>query len=129
MKVERRITKQRERRTCRVRNRVRKSAYGRPRLSVFRSNKHIYVQIIDDDARRTLLAASTLEKEVAGAGRQSGVSYGTDAPIYAATGVPSVVFGPGSILQAHTADEWLALDELEKAAEILYRFGRGGLGD
>lgn len=72
MKVEKRITKQRERRTYRVRNRVRKSAYGRPRLSVFRSNCHIYAQIIDDDARRTLVSASTLEKEVAGAGQYAG---------------------------------------------------------
>lgn len=37
----------------------------KPRLSVFRSNKHMYVQIIDDNAGNTLVAASTLEKEVA----------------------------------------------------------------
>ena len=36
----------------------------RPRLAVFRSNKHIYAQVIDDDAQRTLCAASTLEKDV-----------------------------------------------------------------
>ncbi len=72
MKVEKRITKQRERRRYRVRNRVRGSAYGRPRLSVFRSNSHIYAQIIDDDAGRTLVSASTLEKEVAGPGQYAG---------------------------------------------------------
>ena len=38
----------------------------RPRLSVFRSNNHMYAQIIDDDAAKTLVAASTVEKEVAG---------------------------------------------------------------
>ena len=38
----------------------------RPRLSVFRSNNHMYAQIIDDDAATTLVAASTVEKEVAG---------------------------------------------------------------
>lgn len=37
----------------------------RPRLSVFRSNKHMYVQIIDDNAGNTLVSASTLEKDVA----------------------------------------------------------------
>ena len=45
--------------------------------------------------------------------------YGTNASTLAAAGVPSVVFGPGSIAQAHTADEWIDLDQVDKAAEIL----------
>ncbi len=36
----------------------------RPRLAVFKSNKHVYAQIIDDDAQRTLCAASTVEKDI-----------------------------------------------------------------
>jgi acetylornithine deacetylase len=56
-----------------------------------------------------------------------GVPYGTNAAAIAAVGVPSIVFGPGSIDQAHTADEWLALDQLEQASEALYRFARAGL--
>jgi len=36
--------------------------------------------------------------------------------------VPAVVFGPGSIAQAHTKDEWISLAELEQAGEIYYRF-------
>jgi len=59
---------------------------------------------------------------VAGSCRRTGVPYATNAAFYAAAGVPSVVFGPGSIRQAHTADEWILLDELDHAAEILYRF-------
>jgi acetylornithine deacetylase len=51
-----------------------------------------------------------------------GVPYGTNAAATSAAGVPSVVFGPGSIAQAHTADEWLALDQLELASEVYYRF-------
>ncbi len=50
------------------------------------------------------------------------VPYGTDASTLAEAGVPSVVFGPGDIAKAHTADEWVPLDEVEQAAEILYRF-------
>jgi large subunit ribosomal protein L18 len=51
-----------ERRRARVRRSLRKHAYGKPRLSVFRSSKQIYCQIIDDEAGRTLAAASSLEK-------------------------------------------------------------------
>jgi acetylornithine deacetylase len=57
-------------------------------------------------------------------GWRIGVPFGTDAPHFAATGCPTVVFGPGSIDQAHTADEWLDLDQLRTAAEILYDFVR-----
>jgi len=49
------------------------------------------------------------------------VPYGTDASTLAEAGVPSVVFGPGDIAQAHTCDEWTPLDEVEQASEILYR--------
>lgn len=52
MRLEKKIAKQRQRRQYRVRNRVR--ATGRPRLTIFRSNKHIYAQIIDDVAGVTL---------------------------------------------------------------------------
>ena len=45
--------------------------------------------------------------------------YGTNACVYAAADLPCVVFGPGSISQAHTADEWIDLREVEQATEIL----------
>ena len=38
---------------------------------------------------------------------------------------PAVVFGPGDIAQAHTKDEWVELAQVEKAAEILFRFAAG----
>jgi acetylornithine deacetylase len=49
------------------------------------------------------------------------VPYGTDASTLALAGIPSVVFGPGDINKAHTCDEWVPLDEVERASEILYR--------
>jgi large subunit ribosomal protein L18 len=55
-----------ERRKARVRAQVRKAANGRPRLSVFRSSKQIYAQIIDDLNGVTLVAASTVEKDLRG---------------------------------------------------------------
>ncbi len=54
--------------------------------------------------------------------RPLGVDYFCDAAILAAGGIPSVVFGPGDIAQAHTADEWIALSQLEKATALLTRF-------
>ncbi|MBD8906395.1 50S ribosomal protein L18 [Methylorubrum zatmanii] len=52
------------RRKARVRRALRTAANGRPRLSVFRSSKQIYVQVIDDAAGRTLAAASSLDKDL-----------------------------------------------------------------
>ena len=57
--------KVRAKKHMRIRNRFSGTA-ERPRLAVFRSNKHMYAQIIDDVARHTLVAASTLEKEIKG---------------------------------------------------------------
>jgi acetylornithine deacetylase len=62
---------------------------------------------------------------VAGAHRLTGVPYGTDASTIAAAGIPTVVFGPGDIARAHTVDEWVAIDEVEQASEILYRLASG----
>ena len=55
-----------ERRKARVRRTLRAAANGRPRLSVFRSSKHIYAQLIDDAKGQTIAAASSLEKELRG---------------------------------------------------------------
>lgn len=55
-----------ERRRARVRRTLKARAAGRPRLSVHRSSKHIYAQIIDDADGKTLVAASSLEKDLRG---------------------------------------------------------------
>ena len=52
------------RRSHRVRHTLKRAANGRARLSVFRSSKHIYAQVIDDDAGKTVAAASTLDKDL-----------------------------------------------------------------
>ena len=56
-----------ERRQRRVRFRLARAAAGRPRLSVFRSGKHIYAQVIDDAAKSTIAAASSSEAQKSGA--------------------------------------------------------------
>jgi len=58
--------------------------------------------------------------------RPFGVQYFCDAAVLAAGGIPSIVFGPGDIAQAHTADEWISLVELERAKTLLQYF-LGGL--
>ena len=55
------------RRLARVRRSIKAAANGRPRLSVFRSSKQIYAQIIDDVKGATIVAASTVEKDIRGA--------------------------------------------------------------
>ena len=93
-----------ERRKLRVRRKIRKTVKNRPRLSVFRSNKHIYAQVIDDGAGATLAAASTLDKDLKGEGK-SGADRGAAEAVgkliaerAKAAGVTSVVFDRGSYL-------------------------------
>lgn len=65
MNHEKAIARQRQRRLYRVRKRFHSNA-ERPRLTVFRSHKHMYAQVIDDSAGRTLVSASTTDKDVCG---------------------------------------------------------------
>jgi large subunit ribosomal protein L18 len=71
MRHERRIGKQRCRRGLRVRNQLKRNT-TRPRLSVFRSHKNLYAQIVDDGAGRTLVSASTQDKQLRGEFRYGG---------------------------------------------------------
>ena len=93
------------RRTGRLRRhrRVRKKIHGtalRPRLAVFRSNKHLSVQLIDDDAGVTLAAASTNEADLRAAGSGASVDAATRvgtliAERAKAAGIDKVVFDRG----------------------------------
>jgi large subunit ribosomal protein L18 len=66
-----RIGRQRQRRRWRVSNKVKRFS-ARPRLAVFRSHKHIYAQVIDDAAGRTVATASTLDKDLRGSVKYGG---------------------------------------------------------
>jgi large subunit ribosomal protein L18 len=91
-----------EKRRRRVRTALRARAGGRARLSVHRSGRHIYAQIIDDAEGRTVASASTLEKDarsVSGANLDAAVSVGKRiAERAAAAGVSTVVFDRGGFL-------------------------------
>ncbi|MBD1545826.1 50S ribosomal protein L18 [Roseibium aggregatum] len=70
-----------ERRRDRVRRSIKKVANGRPRLSIFRSSKQIYAQIIDDGKGQTIASASTIEKDLKG-----NLKTGADTAAAAAVG-------------------------------------------
>jgi len=92
------------RRSRRVRHSLKRAANGRARLSVFRSSKHIYAQVIDDGAGKTVAAASTLDK-----GLKTSLPKGSDLAAAQAVGklvaeraiqagVKNVVFDRGAYI-------------------------------
>ncbi|WP_394270733.1 50S ribosomal protein L18 [Qipengyuania sp.] len=88
-----------ERRRRRVRTALRSRAGGKPRLSVHRTGKHIYAQVIDDAAGKTLAAASTLGAEGTGANVDAARKVGSDIAAAAKNaGVTTVVFDRGGFL-------------------------------
>ena len=88
-----------DRRRRRVRTALRARAGGKPRLSVHRTGRHIYAQIIDDTAGRTLAAASTLGADVSGANIAAAALVGKQiAEAAKAAGVTTVVFDRGGFL-------------------------------
>jgi large subunit ribosomal protein L18 len=91
-----------EKRRRRNRTALRARAFGRPRLSVHRSGKHIYAQVIDDAEGKTLASASTLEKDVRGSAGST-VSAAQEvgkrlAEAAKKAGVTQVVFDRGGFL-------------------------------
>ena len=92
------------RRKARVRHRLSRTAHGKPRLSVFRSSKHIYAQVIDDLQGKTLAAASSQDKTLrpglkTGADKAAAVAVGKlIAERAKAAGVTAVVFDRGGYL-------------------------------
>ncbi len=93
-----------DRRRARVRRAIRRSAAGRPRLSVFRSNKNIAAQVIDDARGVTLASASSLESDLrgslkTGADKAAAIAVGKlIAERASANGVNKVVFDRGAYL-------------------------------
>ena len=93
----------RDKRSARVRRHLKSVANGRPRLTVFRSGKHIYAQVIDDAAGTTLAAASTVDADgkKAGAGANLAGAEGVGKRIAERakdSGVTQVVFDRGGYL-------------------------------
>jgi acetylornithine deacetylase/succinyl-diaminopimelate desuccinylase-like protein len=93
-----------------------------PHVRLEHDEPHQAVPALPPDGNQQLAErVSRAARAAGGPGRSIGVPYGTDAPAFASAGIPTVVFGPGSIAQAHTVDEWIEVDQLEAAAESYYR--------
>ncbi|MGA7489800.1 MAG: 50S ribosomal protein L18 [Xanthobacteraceae bacterium] len=98
------VTDRTLRRTAKVRRNVRRAAGQRARLSVFRSSKHIYAQLIDDGNGRTVVSASSLEKDMrdglkTGANIEAAKAVGKRlAERASAQGIKQVVFDRGGYL-------------------------------
>jgi len=91
-----------DRRRRRVRTSLRKRAGDRPRLSIHRSGRHIYAQVIDDGSGRTMASASTIDKDVKGKG---GATTGSAQDVgrrvaerAKAAGITRVIFDRGGFL-------------------------------
>ncbi|MBX3596210.1 MAG: 50S ribosomal protein L18 [Rhizobiaceae bacterium] len=91
-----------QKRAQRVRRQIKKVSGGKPRLSVHRSSKHIYAQIIDDNSGRTLAAASSLEKDQRGKTGADSAAAATIGKLIAEravkAGVNEVVFDRGAYI-------------------------------
>jgi large subunit ribosomal protein L18 len=88
------------RRASRIRYKARCKSFGKPRLSVFRSERHIYAQIIDDACGKTLCAASTIDKTFRGSGKSANCDAATRVGALLASratevGIKEVVFDRG----------------------------------
>lgn len=95
-----RFCKSFKRRAARIRYSVRSKSFGKPRLSVFRSGRHMYAQIIDDSCGRTLCSASTMDKSFRGLGKTSNCEAATKVGTMLAgraieAGIKEVVFDRG----------------------------------
>ncbi|MGD9924413.1 MAG: acetylornithine deacetylase [Pseudorhodoplanes sp.] len=84
--------------------------------------------LVEDLASYPALVTASTDPAIATAQRLAGgtepartVSFGTEAGIYSAAGIPTVVCGPGDIVRAHKADEWIGIDELARTDRMMQR--------
>jgi acetylornithine deacetylase len=100
-----------------------------PRLRVEIGEPFADIAGLDTPDEHPFVRLTTRLAHAHGGGREAvGVPYGTNAPGLAARGVPTVVLGPGDIAQAHSEDEWVELDQVERAAELYAEIALGFRG-
>jgi acetylornithine deacetylase len=90
---------------------------GAPNAAFQTNIRAAYPGLAHDDASPAVRLACA----VTGSNRSHAVSYGTEAGLFREAGIPAVICGPGSITQAHKADEFIALEQLNQCAAFLRR--------
>jgi acetylornithine deacetylase len=78
--------------------------------------------LLDQSGNPAFQRLAQIARQKAAAGQLVGAPYATDAAFFAQVGIPTVVFGPGSVAQAHSDEEWVSLDQVVFASQILYRW-------
>ena len=71
---------------------------------------------------RVVETASSILRSIGLEEKPTGVSFGCDCTKLSRAGIPSIIFGPGSIERAHTTNEFVEIDQVEKALEFYRRF-------
>ena len=100
---------------------------GNPELTVVQEAPDMVDSPLDPAGGKAFgaLVASAL-KSMGLPDGQTGVGYGTDASSFSRAGIPAVVLGPGDIAQAHTADEWIDLGQLNSGVDVYYNLMMSG---
>lgn len=104
-----------------VKNEIKKFLRAK-NLSAQMTDKKLAPALPMETSRKLPLVQKFLK--CAGQTKPLGVHFFCDAAILSAGGIPSVIFGPGDVAQAHTADEWISLSELERGKNLLLKFLR-----
>jgi len=88
-----------------------------PKADVITENTNQVVPLLPDDKS----PAEQLIRHLTGLNASGVVSFGTEAGAVQRSGVPAVVFGPGSINQAHQPDEFIEIDQIGECIEFMYK--------
>lgn len=95
-----------------------------PELEVSQEAPFIDPPLDPEGNERFIAFVKTVMTELSLPDEPVGVGFGTEASTFSEIGIPAVVLGPGSIAQAHTCDEWIALDQLHRAADLYLQLMR-----
>jgi acetylornithine deacetylase len=92
-----------------------------PGVTIERRDPFLATAAVDTPVDHPLVQALGRGRELilGSKGEPRGMTFGTDGSFFAPAGIPCVVFGPGSIDQAHSDEEWVGIEETGRAAEIL----------
>lgn len=99
-----------------------------PKLNVEQGEPYIVPPLDPSTNERWSAHVGSILESLGMPGEAVGAKYGTEASSFGQAKIPAVVLGPGSVAQAHTKDEWLALDAFQRGIEVYGKIMRGPIG-